>query len=50
MHIYHNVDGFRKDAYAQELPDEIHDISSLFIALQEFLSYTNTKQYVDEQK
>ncbi|MFC6179984.1 DUF6978 family protein [Lactiplantibacillus daowaiensis] len=45
MHIYHNQDGLRKDASAIPLPDEIHDISTLFIALDEFLNYTNTKPY-----
>jgi len=45
MHIYHKIDGLRKDAVAVPLPDEINDITTLFIALEQFLIYTNTEQY-----
>ncbi|WP_347131613.1 DUF6978 family protein [Lactiplantibacillus plantarum] len=45
MHIYHSYEGLRKDVVAIPLPDEIHDITTLFIALDEFLNYTNTKLY-----
>jgi hypothetical protein len=45
MHIYSNRDIDRKDLYAVELPDEISDLDSLFSALVQFLSYTNTSDY-----
>lgn len=45
MHIYHEQKGLRKDATAIPLPNEIHNISTLFLALDDFLNYTNTKLY-----
>jgi hypothetical protein len=45
MHVYHFVKGLRKDVIAIPLPAEIHNITSLFAALEDFLAYTNVTEY-----
>lgn len=47
MHIYNTNKNYSSDSIATPLPDVINDLSSLFIVLRDFLTYTNT---IDEPK